>query len=207
MIKVPYIDKKESFAINPDKDLLELNEKLIAQVNYILNWRQKEKPGNAKGRSDVRGGGKKPWKQKGTGRARAGTIRSPLFVGGGVTHGPSGIKGSKRIPKKMRIKALGQLYVQKVLSKEVFIIDNLEIKSGKTKEADGVFKNRLKPVVLIVGKEESKSVLPYRNISYVTPSYFDSVGFAEILSKKEFVFTNKSIVALKGLLERKDETD
>jgi large subunit ribosomal protein L4 len=207
MIKVPYIDKEGGFEINPKEDLLEFNEKLVAQVSYILDWRQKEKPGNAKGRSDVRGGGKKPWKQKGTGRARAGTIRSPLFVGGGVTHGPSGVKGLKRIPKKMRVKALGQLYVQKALSKEIFVVDKLEVKGGKTKEADGLFKNRLKPIVLIVGKEESKSVLPYRNISYITPSYFGNVSFAEILSKKELVFTSKSIVALKSLLEKKNEVN
>lgn len=207
MIKIPYIDKDGEFIINPKEGLTELNEKLIAQVYYTLDWRQKVKPGNAKGRSEVRGGGKKPWKQKGTGRARAGTIRSPLFVGGGVTHGPSGIKGLKRIPKKMKAKAIAQLYVQKVLSKEVFILDKLLVKDGKTKAANDIFKNRLKPIVLVVEKEESKSTLPYRNISYITPSYFENINISEILSKKEFVFTNLSIAKLKILLEKKDETN
>lgn len=205
MIKIPYIDKEDAFSINPPSGLMKINERLIAQVCYCLNWSKKEKPGNVKGRSEVRGGGRKPWKQKGTGKARAGTIRSPLFVGGGVVFGPSGEKAVKSIPKKMKAKAMGQLYVNKIKSKEIFIIDKVEAKDNKTKEANKIFKDRTKPIVLVFDKDESSLLIPYRNISYVTPAYFENIDISDIFSKKEIIFTNKSINKLKFFLEKKNE--
>jgi len=205
MIEIPYIDKKDVFSINPGKELLKMNEKLIAQVYYCLNWKKKAKPGKIKGRSEVRGGGRKPWKQKGTGKARAGTIRSPLFIGGGVIFGPSGEKGTKRITKKMKGKAMGQLYVNKIKSKEIFIVDKIEVKGNKTKEANKVFRDRIKPIVLVFDKAESSRLIPYRNISYITPAYFESIDMSDIFSKKEIIFTNKSVEKLKSFLEKHNE--
>ena len=154
MIKIPFINSKEEIKINPAKRFVKINSDLVSQVLYCLNYKKKAQPGLAKGRSDVRGGGRKPWKQKGTGRARAGTIRSPLFVGGGVTFGPTKDKANKKISKKMKSLAIGQLFVKKAQSKEVMCLDNLTIKDNKTKLAADNIKSVTASLVLVVDKVE-----------------------------------------------------
>ena len=82
------------------------NEDLVAQAIYVYMHNQRKGTAHSKTRADVRGGGKKPWRQKGTGRARHGSIRSPLWVGGGVAFGPKSYKRTKRMPVKMQRSAL-----------------------------------------------------------------------------------------------------
>lgn len=95
---------------------------------------------HTKDRGEVRGGGKKPWRQKGTGRARHGSSRSPLWVGGGVTHGPRTDKDySRRIPKKMRVKALLSTLSQKLKDGEVLFVDTFSFTTPKTKDAKAAF--------------------------------------------------------------------
>ena len=97
---------------------------------------------DTKGRGEVRGGGKKPWKQKGTGRARHGSSRSPIWVGGGVTHGPLAEKNYKRkISKKMRAQALFSVLSKKWKDGEILFIDTLSLSEMKTKKALEVMKN------------------------------------------------------------------
>jgi large subunit ribosomal protein L4 len=83
-----------------------LHADLVAQVLYVLNSKERKGTSSVKGRGDVSGGGKKPWKQKGTGRARQGSIRSPLLVGGGVTFGPNIKNWKRKINKKMSKEAM-----------------------------------------------------------------------------------------------------
>jgi len=118
------------------------NADLVHQV-LVSQMANIRKPfAHAKGRGEVSGGGKKPWRQKGTGRARHGSIRSPIWIGGGVTFGPTKEKNySKKINKKMRRVAIFAILSKKLDDGEIKFIDSLEIESPKTKILAGVLKN------------------------------------------------------------------
>lgn len=115
---------------------LKENKDLLHQV--VVSMRSNERAGTAhtKFRGEVRGGGKKPWRQKGTGRARHGSTRSPIWVGGGTTHGPRAEKNyAKKINKKMVTKALYVILSAKLRDNEIIFVDSLNFKTPKTKDA------------------------------------------------------------------------
>ncbi len=112
------------------------NADLVHQVVVGMQSNARQNTAHSKGRGEVRGGGKKPWRQKGTGRARHGSSRSPIWRGGGVTHGPTNERNyTKKINKKMKVKALYTVLSQKQRDGEVVLLDALKLKAAKTKEA------------------------------------------------------------------------
>lgn len=112
------------------------NADLVHQVFSAMRNNARSRVADAKDRSEVRGGGKKPWRQKGTGRARHGSNRSPIWVGGGVTHGPSSERNfACKINKKMKDKALFVVLSQKVRDGELLLVDDLGLSTGKTSQA------------------------------------------------------------------------
>lgn len=122
------------------------NNSLMYQVVTTMQANARTPVAHTKGRGDVRGGGKKPWQQKGTGRARHGSIRSPIWKGGGVTHGPRNEKVyAREIPKKMRAKALFVALSRKLRDGELIFVDSFGLTTPKT----GVAKNAL----VALGKE------------------------------------------------------
>ena len=122
------------------------NNDLVYQVVTAQMANKRQTIAHTKGRGEVRGGGKKPWQQKGTGRARHGSIRSPIWKGGGVTHGPSNERSFKKdLSKKMVQKALKVALSAKARAGQLVIVDALESTNGKTKEMATVFQN-FKPV-------------------------------------------------------------
>lgn len=115
---------------------LSWNADLVHQVVVGMQANKRAGTAHTKDRSDVSGGGKKPWRQKGTGRARHGSTRSPIWVGGGTTFGPRNDKDySQKINKKMRVKALFTVLSQKVSDDAVLLVDELSFKAMKTKDA------------------------------------------------------------------------
>ncbi len=112
----------------------EINLSLLHEVTTIARSNQRVGTRAAKGRSDVRGGGRKPWRQKGTGRARAGTIRSPLWRGGGVVFGPQPKDYDIRIPKKKRRAALRAALTWKLHCGHLTILDGIQVGEGRTRE-------------------------------------------------------------------------
>jgi len=118
---------------------LSWNGDLVHQVVTSMTSSQRSNVAHTKNRGEVSGGGKKPWQQKGTGRARHGSIRSPLWVGGGVTHGPRNDKNyDRKINRKMKAKALYTILSAKFKKGEIMFVDDLSLKVIKTKEALGV---------------------------------------------------------------------
>lgn len=118
---------------------------LVHQVVEGMRSNKRSGTADTKDRGEVRGGGKKPWKQKGTGRARHGSTRSPIWVGGGVTHGPLSDKNYKRkISKKMRAQALFSVLSKKLKDNEILFVDSLALSKIKTKDAVNVMKNLAK---------------------------------------------------------------
>ena len=120
----------------------------------------------AKNRSMVRGGGKKPWAQKGGGRARAGSVRSPIFVGGGVAFGPQNNRNyDQKVNKKQKKLALNFALAELAANEKLFVVDNVTIESGKTKDATA-FVNELGQRDVLVVKEliDDKTFLAFRNL-------------------------------------------
>ena len=122
---------------------------------------------NVKTRGDVTGGGKKPWRQKGGGRARAGSITSPIFVGGGVVHGPSNVKDySLKINKKQRRLALEYALEYKAKRDSLFIVDSISVDSGKTRDALVLIKSlNTRSTLVVCSNFDDKTFLAFRNIS------------------------------------------
>src|SRR3989344_31251 len=121
------------------------NNDLVHQVMVSMMSNSRSTIAHTKGRGEVSGGGKKPWKQKGTGRARHGSTRSPILVGGGITFGPVKEKDySRKINKNMSIKALFTVLSQKMKDGEVLFVDNFGVKDAKTKEAKDILSNLAK---------------------------------------------------------------
>lgn len=118
------------------------NKDLVHQVIVSMQANKRTPVAHAKGRGDVRGGGKKPWRQKGTGRARHGSTRSPIWRGGGVTHGPTNEKDySKKINDKMKKKAFFTVLSQKFRDNEILFLDKIILTRPKTKEAMDIIKS------------------------------------------------------------------
>lgn len=118
------------------------NGDLVHQVVTAMQANARTPVAHTKTRGEVRGGGKKPWKQKGTGRARHGSSRSPIWKGGGITHGPRNEKSyEQKINKKMRIKALYTVLSEKFRKGQILFVEELSLKNIKTKDAVAVIKD------------------------------------------------------------------
>ena len=144
---------------------------LVHQVAVIQQGNQRQSTAKVKDRSEVRGGGKKPWRQKGTGRARHGSTRSPIWKGGGVTHGPTAERNYKRkLNVKMRRKALFAALSEKLRQKQVVILDSLNMENAKTKELAMMLKSLpsdKKSTLLVLPTMEAKIIRAAQNIPYV----------------------------------------
>nr|WP_249206158.1 50S ribosomal protein L4 [Helicobacter kayseriensis] len=157
--------KKTSEIALPEryKDINEHNLYLYVK-SYLASLRANS--ASAKTRGQVSGGGKKPWAQKGGGRARAGSITSPVFVGGGVSHGPSNNKNyNLKVNKKQKRLALEFALKQKAEEGKLYVVDSVAIASGKTKDAFKAFKSLNERSTLFVSQmSDEPTFLAYRNL-------------------------------------------
>ncbi|MBK5215900.1 MAG: 50S ribosomal protein L4 [Candidatus Pacebacteria bacterium] len=157
---------------------LSWNGDLVHQVVTAMQANARTPVAHTKDRSDVRGGGRKPWKQKGTGRARHGSSRSPIWKGGGVTHGPRNEKiYTQKINKKMRIKALFTVLSEKYRKGRILFVDELTLKNIKTKDAVSVIKD-----LSVISGFEKMSGGKKINLYITTPAKTDALkkSFANI---------------------------
>ena len=180
------------------------NADLVSQVLYSQASNRRAGTAHTKDRSEVRGGGKKPWKQKGTGRARHGSSRSPIWRHGGVTFGPRVDKSYKKtIPKGMKVAALFSLLSAKVKSGKVIFVDTLPVLSGKTKEADLAMKGLTtiegfktlcykKPNNVYVSAKKSSDTTKraFRNLPYMTLHTMDDLNPLDIANTRYLVIAN-----------------
>ena len=182
---------------------VESKSSLIKQVYVAQQANKRVAVAHTKTRGEVSGGGAKPWKQKGTGRARHGSIRSPLWIGGGVTFGPRSDRNfSKKINKKQKQKALFMVLSSKLNDKEIFILDALSFGGIKTKEADKFLnnftskvlkpKNNAKTLVVLPEKSEELQ-LSFRNIPQTKVVRADSLNVVDLLDYKYTVVVKDSL--------------
>lgn len=177
---------------------------LVHQVVEGMRSNKRAGTADTKDRGEVRGGGKKPWKQKGTGRARHGSSRSPIWVGGGVTHGPLAEKNYKRkISKKMRAQALFSVLSKKMKDGEILFVDSLSLPETKTKKAVEVMKNlskasgfkplagSKKPRVLtaLFGRNE-KTEKSFRNLPQLEIVFVKNLNPLDVLSYQYLLIEN-----------------
>jgi large subunit ribosomal protein L4 len=150
---------------------------------------------STKTRGEVRGGGKKPWRQKGTGRARQGSIRSPQWVGGGIAHGPQPHGHEMRVNKKMKRGAMRSALTDALQSGKLAAIDELSFDTPKTSEAAKILAAlELTGKVLLVLPEPQDAVeRSFRNLSAVRIAYAPSLGVYEILAADRVLFTGAAL--------------
>ena len=158
-----------------------------------------------KGRSEVRGGGRKPWRQKGTGRARQGTIRAPQWVGGGGVFTPRPRDYSKKMPKKMRRAALRSALSAKAAEKEIRLVDKLAVDEAKTKSmATSLGKvAKDKSVLLVMGEKNDdylKVTQASRNLPNVTPLLASYLNIRDLLNHEQVLMSVDSIKAIEAYL-------
>ncbi len=199
---------KEVFgrATNPD---------LIHQAVVSMQSNQRQVIAHAKDRSEVSGGGKKPWRQKGTGRARHGSTRSPIWVGGGVTFGPTNRRNFKMIvSKRMKKVALLSVLSDKAKNQEILVIDSLTITEPKTKIVNETLTNLLnkvypeqkkgkkrarKSVLIVLDKKDDKLVRAVRNIPKVNVIEARNLSILDALSAQRLIFLQDSFKTIKEL--------
>ncbi|MGH2659982.1 MAG: 50S ribosomal protein L4 [Actinomycetota bacterium] len=155
-----------------------------------------------KTRGEVSGGGRKPWRQKGTGRSRQGSIRAPQWAGGGVAHGPTPRDHSMRVNKKMKRGALRSALTDALRSGKLAVVDELRFEEPKTKLAAEVLEAlELAGKVLLVlpGPTEDGAVeKSFRNMSHVRIAYVPSLGVYEVLAADRVLFTQAALDAVEG---------
>ncbi len=175
---------------NKIKDDLIHNIILAYQNNIHIN------SANTLTRDEVSGGGRKPWRQKHTGRARHGSIRSPIWKGGGVVFGPRAVKKRLAINKKDSKKVLKALFSKKLKDNNILILDNFEISQPKTKEITKILKNldlMEKKVLVVIDKKDDKFYKAGRNIKNLKILMAKDINGYEFLVNDKFLFSKDSI--------------
>jgi large subunit ribosomal protein L4 len=154
-----------------------------------------------KGRSDVAGGGKKPWRQKGTGRARAGTSRSPIWRGGGTIHGPHPRSYDMRVPKKVRRLALKMALSQKLLDQELTILDKLVMERIKTRDFAALLERfELGKTLVVLPRQDETVEKSARNIPNVKVLRSEGLNVYDLLDYHNVLLTQESIVKIEETL-------
>ncbi|MDY0038898.1 MAG: 50S ribosomal protein L4 [Desulforhabdus sp.] len=197
----------------PTVDLYNINNEVVGQLNLrddifavavnphvlhqvVLYQLAKRRAGTAKvkGRSEVSGGGRKPWRQKGSGRARAGTSRSPLWRGGGTVHGPQPRSYEMRVPKKVRRLALKMALTQKLVDKEFTVLDQLELETIKTKDFVAILNRlQLEKTLVVIHQPDEKVQKSARNIPLVKVLRSEGLNVYDLLNYHNVLLTQETV--------------
>jgi large subunit ribosomal protein L4 len=200
-IKVRNIQNKEVSELELPEDIFDypLKEHLIYEAVKNYNANQRQGTACTKTRSEVSGSGKKLWKQKGTGRARMGAIRSPLWRKGGTTFGPKPRDYSYAMPKKARRNAIKSVLSEKIRNDRLFILDELKLDSKKTKDTIKTLSNFAFDKLLIVDKKDNSDLmLSTRNIPHIKAI---DVGEMNIYDSLNYNYIMLSVDVVKRLME------
>lgn len=197
----------------PTVDLYNMNRDVVGQLELredifavpvkphvmhevVLYQLAKRRAGTAKvkGRSEVAGGGKKPWRQKGTGRARAGTSRSPLWRGGGTIHGPQPRTYDMRVPKKVRRLALKMALTQKLLDRELTVLDQFQFEQIKTRDFAALLNRfELGKTLVVIPYPDETVVKSARNIPNVKVLRSEGLNVYDLLNYHNLLMTRETV--------------
>ncbi len=189
---------------------LKVNPDLVYQVIRAQQMRRRQNTAHTKERGEVRGGGRKPWRQKGTGRARHGSIRSPIWKGGGVTFGPRKERNyKKKINKKAKRKALSMVLSAKRENGMMIFITDLDIKEPKTNEMRNLLERMPceGSTLILLPQVDRNIILSARNIEKVDTMQVSDVNPLDLMSYKNIIVPKESLEIMKKNLASNSETE
>ena len=206
-IKVYNLEGKEMEDLKLDDSVFGVpaNNDLVHQVYVSLSANRRQILADTKTRGERAGSGIKPWRQKGTGRARVGSVRSPIWRKGGVIFGPTSERNfKKKINKKMNAKAIAITLSGKVRDNQLLVVDSLVLKERKTKKIPETLKNlKLKGSVLIgLYQKETETSLACRNMPNVMSISSRQLNVLEILNNKNLIISKESVKLLENKLKK-----
>jgi large subunit ribosomal protein L4 len=171
------------------------NEAVMHEFVKMQLANKRQGTSSTKTRAEVRGGGKKPWRQKGTGRARAGSSRSPIWKGGGVTFGPKPRDYSYKLPKKVRRLAMKSALSSKVLDNNIIVVDFADFAEPKTQVMVEALKalNAGRKTLVVTGDEDVNLIKSSRNIAGVKPLKADFINVYDILNHETLLMTKGAV--------------
>ncbi|SMB84007.1 LSU ribosomal protein L4P [Desulfonispora thiosulfatigenes DSM 11270] len=180
---------------------IEPNEGVVHEAVVMQLASMRRGTSSTKSRGEVRGGGRKPWRQKGTGRARAGTIRSPLWRGGAITFGPKPRDYKYSIPKKKRRLALRSVLSAKVIDGEMVVLDQLAMAEPKTKEMISILSNFEARKTLVVTADSDEVIFKSaRNIPGVTSLAASSLNVYDVINHDKLIITKDAVSKVEEVL-------
>ncbi|MBD7894453.1 50S ribosomal protein L4 [Limosilactobacillus sp. Sa3CUN2] len=197
-------DGSQNGTIDLNADIFGIEPNENAEFEAILRQRAAMRQGThaVKNRSAVSGGGKKPWRQKGTGRARQGSIRSPQFRGGGIVFGPTPRSYKYSLPRKVRQLAIKSALSQKVLDNALVVVDALNFDAPKTKEFAGVMDNLkvAEKVLVVVTDDDKNAALSARNLANATVVTPAGVNILSVVDSQKIVITKSALSQVEEVL-------
>lgn len=210
MITLPVYNIEGKEVDSMKLDVVVFNNTINTNVLYqaICAYKANQRKGTAstKTRSEVSAGGRKPWRQKGTGRARVGSIRSPLWRHGGVVFGPQPRNFSYPLPKKLKALALKSCLCAKIKENNFIMLDNLKIEKPKTKEITKILSKLkvtpLRRVLLLLDKIDNNLKLALRNIEFLTFNLAKNTNAYEILAHQKLIITKNGFCELINRLKK-----
>lgn len=181
---------------------IEPNEHVLHQAVVMQQASLRQGTHDVKNRSEVRGGGRKPWRQKGTGRARHGSIRSPQWVGGGVVFGPTPRSYAYKLPKKVRRLAIKSALSSKVKNENIKVLENLTIDKPKTKDMVAILNNlKVDNKALVVTENYDNNIaLSVRNIPGVKLVTATGINVLDVLKYDQLIITKDAVAKVEEVL-------
>ena len=195
-------EKVSDITLNKDVWGITPNDAVLYDAITLARNAMRQGTHETKTRSQVSGGGRKPWRQKGTGHARQGSTRAPQWTGGGVVFGPHPRKYNKKMNRKERVLALKSALSYKVLDKELIVLDNLNIETNKTKDMLSILKNikASKNILIVVNELTDNVILSTRNIPNVVLLEASEISTLDVIASDNLVITEDAVKAIEEVL-------
>ena len=179
------------------------NDTVLYDAITLTRNAQRQGTAATKTRSEVSGGGRKPWRQKGTGRARQGSTRAPHWVGGGVVFGPQPRDYDKKMNRKERRLALKSALAYKVINKELVVVDNFEVETTKTKDMKNIlniFEANNTVTLIVVSELTDNVILATRNLGNVILLAADEINTYDVISADKMIITEAAVKQIEEVL-------
>ena len=195
-------EKVGDITLNENVWGIEPNDAVLYDALTLARNNARQGTADTKTRSEVSGGGKKPWRQKGTGRARQGSTRAPHWIKGGIVFGPHPRSYAKKMNRKERRLALKSALSYKVIESEKIVVDNFDLETGKTKDAKVALNNLKanKKVLLVVDELNDNVILATRNLNNVVLLEASEINTYDVIAADNMIITEKAVKAIEEVL-------
>ena len=195
-------EKVGDITLNENVWGIEPNDAVLYDALTLARNNARQGTADTKTRSEVSGGGKKPWRQKGTGRARQGSTRAPHWIKGGIVFGPHPRSYAKKMNRKERRLALKSALSYKVIESEMIVVDNFDLETGKTKDAKVALNNlkATKKVLLVVDELNDNVILATRNLNNVVLLEASEINTYDVIAADNMIITEKAVKAIEEVL-------